>query len=327
MKQYLLSEGFIGGKSVNIDFARYESLAKSKEVISIIWETEEAFTLMVNSFIEFEDYLLRASLELLFQRDLQKDSEAYFDDVRQSVNLRVVGFLTATRMHEEQLYRRASQITKLKAEPIDIKPAFSQEYDEKLEYRVMHALRNHSLHNELPIRGVTFGTVSQSSSGKPKDGSPGRHRVSIIPKIKVKDFCDSDKIKQSIQKEVLELGFKNLDLRFFSRVFLACIARCHERFRELTENALVAALADLKDAHDQLEKAKGDKPSHISVKQLDDDEVVEEHYVDYSRRRRLQELRKYWTGLKWNQLGYVSSEIVQSKDTYPMDHAELWIPK
>jgi hypothetical protein len=95
----------------------------------------------------------------------------------------------------------------------------------------------------------------------------------------------------------------------------------------MTDELLSMALDELKAASDQLESAKGESPTHVYIRILSDGKTVEEQYVDYNRRSNVRELRTYWKGLKSTQHGYVSSEIVKSKDTYPVTDSALWIPE
>lgn len=327
MVNYALIEGFLSGAALDISADRFMEILNASQIITQVWDVEESFSLLAHSFVELEEYLLKLGLEYFFQRDLQRQSDHFFDTARETVNLKLVGALTASRMYEEQLHRRVSTLSKLLGEAMDLHPSFSKAYDNSLEYRVMYALRNHSLHNQLPIKHLTFGSSHLYSSGNAGDDSPSRYRITIMPRIVVSDFCSSDKIKKPLKDEVEGLGFKYLDLKFFARGFLACLAVCHEDFRKATEDHMEAALKILQSAEEQLKEAKGENPRYINICVQDDGRLVEKHYVDFSNKSRIRDIRRIWSGLKWTQRGYVSSEIVRSKDTYPDEQGDLWIPK
>ena len=55
MQDYLLLEGFLGGATIKIDEIRFNNLINSNEAIKQIWDTEDAFSILANSFIELEE--------------------------------------------------------------------------------------------------------------------------------------------------------------------------------------------------------------------------------------------------------------------------------
>lgn len=111
------------------------------------------------------------------------------------------------------------------------------------------------------------------------------------------------------------------------RGLIACLATCHEDVRIATEPFFEGALETLKEAHNDFFTIKGEEPKHVSAIKRRDGQKEEDHYVDYSKQSRLKDLRQVWKGLKWVQRGYVSSEIISNKDTYPTEHQTIWIAK
>ncbi|WP_272008742.1 hypothetical protein [Roseovarius sp. ZX-A-9] len=327
MYNFQLSEGYIGGAIVEIDTVRYEELLHANAVIKPIWDLEDTFSLLANSFIELEEYFLSLGISYFYQKDMQRDMNHFFDDVRQGANLKLISALTASRVYEEQLHRKTSLLSKLTETKIDLCPSFSSAFDESIEYRVMYALRNHAQHRQLPLTNIIFSSSNLSETGDMRDGAASRHRITIDPKISVTEFCNSDKIKSSTREEVRDLGYQYLDLKFFMRGFLSCLAVCHEDFRKATEPFVEIYLTALKEARDELWKLKGDEPKHICIFKRYEGRVVEKHYIDYTERSRLRDLRGFWTGLQSVQRGYVSSEVKLSKDTYPEQHEKVWIAK
>jgi hypothetical protein len=276
---------------------------------------------------EPKEYLLAIGINFNFQRDVQRDADHFFDDVRQSVNLKLISALTASRIYEEQLHRRMEILSKLAGEKIDLKASFSSAFDSSLENRVMYALRNHALHSQLPLSAITFGSSRLSITGDPRDEAPSRSRMTVDPKISTKEFCGSPKIRPATRAEVEQLGYEKLDLKFFARGFLSCLASCHDDFRRVTEGPLERALLDLKNAHLELKEAKGDEPKHVSIYKRYEGSVIEKHYIDYAKKLRILDLRRFWSGLKWIQRSYLSSKVVSYKDTYPENHGTIWIEK
>jgi len=327
MPDYVLGEYLLNGASVEIDEARFDALLKNSEIIRVIWDVEEAFSLLAKAFIEFEEYLLVAGLGYYYKRDMQRDVDNFFDDVRQTINLKLISFLTASRAYEDHLHRRMSCLSKLSSKKIDLKGNFNSVFDKSLEYRVMYALRNHALHRQLPLGTVALSGSNLSETGSMLDDPPSRMRTTVDPKISVAEFCASDKIRLATRDEVEGLGYKHLDLKYFVRGFLSCLANCHDEFRTVTQNILEGALGQLRNAQDDLADKKGEGPKLVSIFKRDAGQIIENHYVDFERKSRLLDLRKYWTGLKSVQKGYISSEITSSKDTYPQADDKIWITK
>lgn len=327
MTELLLMEGYIGGTVIEIEENRFNEILHAKNVIEPIWDVEDTFSLLANAFLEFEEFLLSTGMRYFYQRDMQRDIDHFFDDATQKVNLKLISVLTASRVYEEQMHRRMSALSKLVGTVFDLSGSFSSVFDDSLEYRVMYALRNHALHNQLPLSGITFSNSNLSSTGDIRDDAPTRHRVTVDPRISVEEFCNSDKVKAPTRKEVDGLGCEYLDLKFFARGFVSCLARCHADFRAATEPVLGESLRTLQFANNDLQIANGDEPRHASIVRRIDGRKVEDHYIDYSKISRIRDVRKYWTGLQWLQRAYVSSEVRQAKGTYPNQHEEIWIAK
>lgn len=326
MLNYAHTESYIGGVTKEISEDAFLKVAQASKIIDALWDVESVFSLLANSSIEFEECLLRLTLNYQYQHGMQRNADHFFDDAQQLVNLKLVSLLTASRVYEEQLMRRASDLSKESGTEISIKDSFSSAFDGSLQYRVMYALRNHALHNQLPLGTISFSNALLfSSENNPDD--PTRARITVNPKISVAEFCSSDRIKQSTRDEVSNLGLEFLDLKFFSRNFVACLAACHEEFRIRSAHAFENSLAIMHTAQEELSKENGKQVEHSFVVKMNEGETVEKYYVDYSNRSRLKELRKYWSGLRWAQNSFVSSEVVFAKNTFPTYDAKLWISK
>ena len=133
MPEFQLKESFLNGSSIDIDEARYDALLHAKEVIKLIWDTEEAFTLFANAFLEFEECLLGVGIRYYYQPDIQRDMHRFFDETRQIVNLKLILVLTTSRAYEEQLHQRMKQLSKLTATEINLEPNFHSVFDNRLE--------------------------------------------------------------------------------------------------------------------------------------------------------------------------------------------------
>jgi len=249
MSNYLIGEGYIGGSSLRIDEARFNGLVLSKKVIRLIWDIEETFSLLANSFVEFEEYLMSVVIKFHYKQVGGQDAHRFFDDVRQNINLKLVAMLTASRIYEEQTHQRLLELSGLVHKTIDMKPVFSKTFDESLEYRVVYSLRNHALHNQLPVHKVTYNSTPLSETRDIRSNAPIRIRETVNPRISVREFIESKKLNAAVRQEVEKLGYEYLDLKFFIRGFVAGLTGCHEAARVATQPYLDAALDELRKAH------------------------------------------------------------------------------
>ncbi len=324
MTEFFLKESSLNGVSVEIDHVRFDILKNANVNIKKLWDIEEAFTLFADAFVEIEDYFLKATLNYHYKFSRGRNVDDYFDDVRQAINLKLVSFLTASRVYEEQVYRRVSELSNLGTLEVAVKPLFSSAYDRSLEYRVMYTLRNQALHHQLPLGLVTFGQRNLSQSGSLASGGPTRLRVDLSPKLSVHDFISSDKGSAKTKKEVSDLDVKNLDLKFFIRGFIECVAEVHECIREQTQDIFDLSLSEIRMAYEKLYEVKEGEPKFICILRRTE-EGQENHYIDFVQKNRLSQTRKLWDGLAHVQRSYISSEITKGNDTFPISHSEIWI--
>ncbi len=88
--KFFIKESSLNGASIEIDRKRFDVLKGANFNIEKLWEIEESFTLFADSFIEMEDYFLRAVLNYHYKFSRGRDIDEYFDEVRQSINLKLI---------------------------------------------------------------------------------------------------------------------------------------------------------------------------------------------------------------------------------------------
>lgn len=242
--EFSLAEDFIGGANVKISADEFKELEQSRYTIRALRDIEDLFALVVTAFTELEKYLLTSSVVYLIDPFVEKnDMERFFDSFRDTLNLHLLTLLTAARTYEEQTCKRIGSIRKVINEfDYDPKPAFSCSFDDSFEYRVMHGLRNQSLHAQLPIDGSSFGRVRQSQDGKLGSDTPSRDRITINPYFLSCDIIKAKKFRAKTRHEVEALGLKKLDMKFLLRSYVAQLSIIHCKVRSETETVLSEAL-------------------------------------------------------------------------------------
>ncbi|KEO56144.1 hypothetical protein [Thioclava pacifica] len=315
------------GAALEISETKYLKLKNAATAIDLIQEVEDNFDLFASAFIELEEYQMSATIRYYYSTDRSEDLDRLFEDIRPKLNLKLVGFLTASRSYDEQIHQRADALIKISSDlEIDLRKEFSKVYNESFEYRVMYYLRNHAQHHRPPLGRLSFSHSNQWES-YPKSQSPVRSRISINPKLNIDDLLNSKKIKQTVRGEIERLKAKHLDLKFFTRGFVQEIYKIHQTFRNSTEDELLKLLDTIKGANEDLAAFAGKACDYPVLEKKGGNGNNEKTLLDYSHQARVLDKRKLWAGLAWVQRGYISSEISFAADTFPKSDEEVWIVK
>ncbi len=327
MNEYWLEERTFPRAKVALSKAQFDETVAANKIYHALWDIEDAFALVANSFIELERFLLDVGVSYLYEQSHASALETYFDEVRQSTNLKLLSLLTASRVYEEQSCQRASLISDLTQSTMSFAPFFAKAFDSRFTYRVMHALRNHSMHKQLPLGGMFLHESNLAETGRLADGRATRHRTTVEPKILVRDLLESKKVRKPTRAEIQGLGAEHLDLKFFMRGFVAGLAECHEDIRGATEQVADSSLCAIEKAQKTITNETGTEFGVVHVVRQENDCEAESYHLHTALRHKFSETRKKWVGLKWAQNSFVSSEIIKSNDTFPQSDEDVWIVK
>ena len=106
----------------------------------------------------------------------------------------------------------------------EIKVKLSTEYDARLGYRVMEAVRNMMQHRSLPIHRLSY----------PQDSQPGGARFRTVPSMEVARLKEAD-LKGSLVQELDSMG-KHVPVTPFVRDYVEGLATVHEGLRTASES-------------------------------------------------------------------------------------------
>jgi hypothetical protein len=143
----------------------------------------------------------------------------------------------------------------------------SFQYEQKLGYRVMEAIRNYAQHPDFPIQGIklSFHLVEGEI------GSQFLYRA--IPLISISTLAD-DKFKQTILQEIRDTSTKDLvDVRPFIKEYVEGVGTIQVKTRELIHPDLVKWEKTLDNAIAKYKNKFGDTVSLIGlaiIKESDD---------------------------------------------------------
>lgn len=201
---------------------RYRELVAAAEGVTSALDVEEKFNLVLENFEEFEAELLRGALaNSLFQNTDWSDKMTELH----RLNRRLVNLLATCRLYVDQVPHNLSQEF---AEDPGLSAAFeaskSREFDARLGYRVMDALRNYMQHRSLPVHVLSYQSAW-------RDLPAGRMREhTVAPETEPQTIREDGKFKPATLAELEGLGAR-VDMTPLARQYVAGLAAVHKDLR------------------------------------------------------------------------------------------------
>jgi len=215
----------LAGASTPVDIpeGRYEATVEAKSSLLECLFIEEKFDLLIENYLELEKTLLECALGYL-AAPLLDNRRA--DGDRALFNRRLLNLLSSARTYADQV--RDQHIPSLLpgAAAAAVKAAFSKEYDDRIGYRAMDALRNHALHFDAPVHLVNY------PSKRVEKGSATALAFSVDPCLRTEDLRRNPKFKRTVLKE-LEARGQTVNLKPLVRQYVEGLWVVHAQVREL----------------------------------------------------------------------------------------------
>lgn len=253
------------GKYTEIDLGKsqYDSFKRASEVLSNGLAMEGKYEILVSNYLEFEKEILDHTAQLMV-RNLY-DYEDFFH-VRMSFNRKLVNLLTSARLYVDQLYRHVkAAIPGEQTVKEDVERLFSIEYDKKLEYRFMEALRNYVQHRGIPVHLIGLNSSSDNSGEE-------RQLIYSIELASLKeDLQGDDDFKKSVLKEIPD----EVDLKMATRVYIEGISKVHCAARKLVEQSLKESRSIIDNARASYQKVYLDESVVLYAICLEKNNVVD----------------------------------------------------
>ena len=180
--KYGITRRVLGCKEfIEISKAEFEDVLRARDCFFDALGIEEKFDLVAENYAEFENELLRLTLRRMLFEDMNWAS--FREDLR-VIHRRLANLLSACRLYADHskhdvrlIYGDDSKVCR------DLECAFSHEYDSRLGYCVLEALRNHMQHRGLPLYELRY------SSNRDFPGNVERLRKSTcVPSISVRQL-------------------------------------------------------------------------------------------------------------------------------------------
>jgi hypothetical protein len=230
---------FTRGGPLEISEAEYLALKNAREVLVRAIGQEERFTILIDNSCDFDTALHASGL-----RQLVAPSRPYadFHSERVELNRRLLNLTSAAKAYLDQLCSYRKSLGNEASEAI--KAETSRQYDTKLGYRVMEAIRNVAQHNDQATHNLGYMHDSQG----------GALQVRAQPHLVVSKL-EAAGMKAQIVRQLREVGPDDQLVTPYVREYLGGLDNIHQFVRGFVQPLAEAARAvfdgELQRAHDR----------------------------------------------------------------------------
>ncbi len=243
---------------------RYLEYKTAEIVLSNCLAIEEKYEMVLSNYLEFEKEVINASTS-----DMVREYIEYKDrfDVRIALNTRLLNLLSSVRLYADQISQNVSKIVPGQINiNNDVKALFSEEYNQKFEFRFMEALRNYTQHNAMPIH---FGKFYRE---KKSVGEEDFFQYSINI-YSLKSYLSED---DTFKKTILEEMDEEINLTLAARSYVGSISNVHDSIRGIVKEIVLPARELLENAHNEYSKESGeDSNKYIGLIAYKDEGIQE----------------------------------------------------
>lgn len=217
--------GISGHREISAE--QFHEFRTARQSLAELLSIEENYNGLLDRYIAMQRELVTAILQVELHRPLDGIE---FHGYSQRLAREAACLLSVGRQyldHTEHALAEIGRLTGLPPLPFGIWR--SEEYDKRLGYRVVEALRNASQHQMLPSQGISIGGGWVEESG----GRQRRHRASL--RVYPKTLEKNSRFKKKVLGELLEAihGRRDdhLDLMELVKEHLTGLSVVHEKIR------------------------------------------------------------------------------------------------
>lgn len=161
-----------GKYEISISNAHAKELISAKEWIFFATAFEQRLDIALENFADIERTVLDLALQ---SRVFPGASDHALSDGMHFFNRRLINFLSSWKLYIQQTkHALSSELGRHSECLMSFENALSTEYDSRLGYRFVEALRNHSQHRALPTHAIRIGG---SNDGEINSRSQVFHKV------------------------------------------------------------------------------------------------------------------------------------------------------
>ena len=238
--------------------------------------------MLLENYRDLEQYLLDATLRyMLFEEPAWPRLVAIIYEAAR----RVQNLLSTARLYLDQVkHDLSSMYGSENANASAFVQATNKEYNERLGYRTMEALRNYMQHRSLPLGEVSLG-------GERRKLPSGEMGVTTIRlKLDVAALDDDPKFKAAVRDELKAIKGE-VEIKKLVRDYIEGLATIHMQVRSILARDIPGWESILQEAVKRFEQAFPENPQHVSIVARHEDGRAESEdiFQDFLERRRLLE--------------------------------------
>lgn len=208
---------------------------------------EQKYDFVVENYLEFEQAILKCGLDQMVR---DQGEWGYFEN-KALFNRRVMNFLTAYRSYDDGCRSHLLKIfnrdkTRVRA----LQNEFSKQYDSRVGYWAIPALRNYVQH-----QGFAVHSMSYSGRWMLNDEGEDRNRYMIDLHVIQKEL-ELGKFNSSVREKISRMNEK-VDVKFLIRDFMDGFSQAHVSNRSAVDERLSESRAELNRVRDEFMLASG----------------------------------------------------------------------
>ncbi|WP_284618051.1 hypothetical protein [Aquabacterium humicola] len=202
---------------VRIDEDRYRRIEAARDALTAAVASEQKFDLVIENYLELEETLLSLATRHMVLGGQTAQTIWVEKDL---LNRRMLNLLAAARAYTDQVRQHVDVVPGLSERT---KTALSQQYDGRLGFRTMEALRNYVQHRDVPVH--SYAVLSKWIENRTKLG------YSMAPALMPKELKGDRQFKQSVLSELEALG-EQVPLMPLIREYVEGLSAAHETVRD-----------------------------------------------------------------------------------------------
>ncbi|HEY9090109.1 hypothetical protein [Parasphingorhabdus sp.] len=207
--------------TVEIDQPRFEEIQNASVNLDHVLDLENLWAAVILNYFDLEKGLLEAAARHMIMTDYDWQS---LHDLQLSFAVRLANLLSSCRAYLDQTVQHLGKLEPNCDDAKAFKDARSHEYDTRLGYRFMEAMRNYSQHHGLPLHGTSYGTKRQA---------PDALEYFVATNIDMDQLRGDSKFKQTVLQEITH---QKLSAEPLIREYIAGLSSVHMGLRKRLED-------------------------------------------------------------------------------------------
>jgi len=251
---------------IEISADEFHAIKQAMNNLFILLDTEEKFGMIIYNFLEYERELLSLALEDMALRG------AEWSKMRGAlalVNRRLANVLTVARLYLDHIKHDVAAMYGGTGEQLTrITRATNTQYDSRLGYRVMEALRNVLQHRSFPIKIMNWCKDREERA----DECFLRHRVTAH--LRLTDLERNEKFKKSVLEELRRRREDQIDVGPLLREYIEGLSLVHMDVRLASDEDMQQWLSVVMKPAARYAEVSGRDPDTIVAYALDDEQFA-----------------------------------------------------